>query len=71
MFGFLLWLKIDGGNVIKKNITQPLFILFLKFPNTTDVASAHIIKKKLNISINKFNRSKTIATFSNYIFQIV
>lgn len=70
MFGFLLWLKIDGGNVIKKNITQPLFILFLKFPNTTDVASAHIIKK-LNISINKFNRSKTIATFSNYIFQII
>lgn len=45
MFGFLLWLKIDGGNVIKKNITQPLFILFLKFPNTTDVASAHITKK--------------------------
>lgn len=45
MFGFLLWLKIDGGNVIKKNITQPLFILFLKFPNTTDVASVHIIKK--------------------------
>ena len=38
MFGFLLWLKIDGGNVIKKNITQSLFILFLKFPNTTDVA---------------------------------